>query len=542
MDKSGKTIGMTIGIKLIASLLAALLLEGFLAMAGICHGTGAQGISLWPGGLKASSGYQISEKEDGSLEFIQESSDPQMYFAAAGVPYGSLRLEFAEPLKEDIPLQVYSSSGGEVYTENRYLLEGSRSAEFQIACRDYGDLRLDLDGSFFLKKVTAYPAVSWTEADLGQVISSMSLIRFLVWWILAFGAVSAPHFGALKKRGEGSRFLYLDLLRSMAACFAVAYHVLCVVMLETPAHTARWMVFAVGALIFLTCNPLFLLISGALLAGEKKESPWMFWKKRLVKTGIPLVLFYILYMAVFWAGDLSPGTLLVRGTKTIFSGSSDIAPHFWLMYALLLLYIPVPLIRKTVGRMTEKGGKLLFVLIGAVLFAASVLKSYGLGGAAWFNWILWLGIFLSGYFVTRPWMRRYDGWLFALGIVTAAVSIRIMMVRPDYEGIIFNGSILICGIAWAITAAAVRCERLLTPLSSILAFIGKHSFTVLLVHWLVLYGILLPGYIPGLIARGTAVRLAGTFGLTMAISLAAALVFDDFIFPGLQRIFSRAAS
>ena len=92
MDKSGKTIGMTIGIKLIASLLAALLLEGFLAMAGICHGTGAQGISLWPGGLKASSGYQISEKEDGSLEFIQESSDPQMYFAAAGVPYGSLRL------------------------------------------------------------------------------------------------------------------------------------------------------------------------------------------------------------------------------------------------------------------------------------------------------------------------------------------------------------------------------------------------------------------------------------------------------------------
>ena len=156
--------------------------------------------------------------------------------------------------------------------------------------------------------------------------------------------------------------------------------------------------------------------------------------------------------------------------------------------------------------------------------------------------ILIAAVCAAGYFLTRPWMRRYDGWLFVLGAVTAAVSIRIMMVRPDYEGIIFNGSILICGITWAITAAAIRCERFLSPLSSVLSFIGRHSFTILLIHWLGLYGILLPGYIPGLMARGTVVRLAGTFGLTMAISLAVALVFDNFIFPGLQRIFSRTAS
>lgn len=547
MDKSGKMIKTTTGIKLVVSLLAALLLEGFLAMAGICHGEGAEGIALWPGSLKASSGYQITEEEEGTLRFIQENNDPQIYFASSGVPYGSLRLEFAEPLEEDIPLQVYSSSGGEVYTENRYLLKGSQSAEFQIARRDYGDLRLDLDGSFLLKRVTAYPAISWAEADWGQAVSNMLPGRILVLWLLAFGAASAPCFDASQKNGEGrkrknGRFLYLDLLRSIAACFAVAYHVLCVVMLETPAHTARWIVFAVGALIFLTCNPLFLLISGALLTGEKKESPWTFWRKRLVKTGIPLVLFYILYMAVFWAGDLSPAALAGRGLKTIISGSSDIAPHLWLMYALLLLYIPVPFLRKTVGRMTEKNGKILFVLIGIVLLAATVLKSHGMGNSFWFNWLLWLGIFLSGYFLTRPWMRRYDGWLFVLGAVTAAVSIRIMMVRPDYEGIIFNGSILICGITWAITAAAIRCERFLSPLSSVLSFIGRHSFTILLIHWLGLYGILLPGYIPGLMARGTVVRLAGTFGLTMAISLAVALVFDNFIFPGLQRIFSRTAS
>ncbi len=551
----GKSIG-NIVIKIGLSLLAALLLEGFLAVGQIRHGKGADGIGLWPDRLEESSGYEVTELEEGLL-LKKTGEDPQLYFAPGGVPYGSICLEFGEPLKEDMLLQIYSTRGGEVYTENRYLLEGSQRAEFSIACRDYGRLRLDLDGSVLLQKAEAYPARSWSSAFLAAVRGGgpwssgrelwTVIFRFFLWAVLAFGCISVI-FSRLsrEKRQKPSqpagRLVYLDLLRSLAACFAVAYHVLCVAMLETPVHSAKWLVFAAGALVFLTCNPLFLIISGALLTGDKKERPMAFWEKRVVKTAIPLVLFYFLYMAVFWTGDLPWLRLAVKIGRTVLGGASDIAPHFWLMYALLGIYILVPFLRKTAGRLGEKGGLTLFGFIALLLTAATVLKARGLGGAQWFNWILWMGIFLSGYLVTRPWMRRRDGWIFALGIVTAAVSFYVMMTRRDYEGIIFNGSILICGISWAVTAAAIRAERFIKFLAPVLSFVGKHSFSVLLVHWLVLYGILLPGYIPGLLSYGTAVRLVGTFGFTMAISLGAAMVFDDLIFPGLQRIFSRTPS
>ena len=132
-------------------------------------------------------------------------------------------------------------------------------------------------------------------------------------------------------------------------------------------------------------------------------------------------------------------------------------------------------------------------------------------------------------------MRRYDGFFCVLGLITAIISYQLMLYRDDYMGIVFNGSILIVGISWMLFVLALRLEKLLGFAAGILAFLGKHSFSVLLFHWLVLYGIVMPGFIPGLLSHGLFFRLAGTFAAVTVISLILSMVFDDWIHAGLEK-------
>ena len=112
------------------------------------------------------------------------------------------------------------------------------------------------------------------------------------------------------------------------------------------------------------------------------------------------------------------------------------------------------------------------------------------------------------------------------------------MTRSDYPGIIFNGSILSVGIAWAFFVLALSMEKTVARAAGILSFLGRHSFSVLLIHWLVLYRIVVPGVIPGLLSRGMKARLLGGFFVTSILSLAAALIFDLLLEPGVKKLLS----
>lgn len=527
------------GAVLIISLLAALLLEGFLAVASVHHGKGQSSVNLWPEQIASISGYDVSSQNGASM-VAKTSSDPQMYFTETGYPYGRLAITFAEPIEQDIQAQIYSLGAGEVYYQTVFIQKGSRRAEFDLICRDYGQMRIDLDGSFVLKTIDAYPVVPWGEISLEQVLKQWNMGMFLFLWLMMLGVTyiiaDFAKDSRKKEAKERSRIVSLDLLRTMAAYFAVACHVIGPVIQETGMYTPIWKLLSAGNLLLLTCNPLFLMISGALLVKDRQESPTAFYKKRLGKIAVPLAAYYLFYMAVFWTGDLTVFQWVKRAVRVMLTGSSDIAPHFWLIYAMIVIYVCVPFLRKTVGRLGETGGKRLFLVIAAALSAAAWMKSKGFGGSLWFNWILWLGIFVSGYIIIQPYMRRYDGFFGLFGLAMAAVSYQIMMNRSDYSGIIFNGSILIVGISWAVFVWTLRMENILGWAAEWLSFLGRHSFSVLLIHWLVLYRILMPGYIPGLLSHGFTFRIFGTFIAASGLSLAAALIFDNLIQAGFEKL------
>ena len=65
----------TYGAVLIISLLAALLLEGFLAAVSVHHGKGQPGINLWPERVASVSGYEVSY-QNGTSVVEKTGGDP----------------------------------------------------------------------------------------------------------------------------------------------------------------------------------------------------------------------------------------------------------------------------------------------------------------------------------------------------------------------------------------------------------------------------------------------------------------------------------
>ena len=177
----------TYGAVLIISLLAALLLEGFLAVVSVHHGKGQSGINLWPERIASVSGYDVSSQNGASI-VAKTSSDPQMYFTETGYPYGRLAITFAEPIGQDIQAQIYSLGAGEVYYQTVFIQKGSSRAEFDLVCRDYGQMRMDLDGSFVLKTIDAYPVVPWGEISPEQVLKQWNMGTFLLLWLMMLAA------------------------------------------------------------------------------------------------------------------------------------------------------------------------------------------------------------------------------------------------------------------------------------------------------------------------------------------------------------------
>lgn len=276
----------TYGAVLIISLLAALLLEGFLAVVSVHHGKGQPGINLWPERVASVSGYEVSY-QNGTSVVEKTGGDPQMYFTETGYPYGRLSIAFAEPIEEDVQAQVYSLGAGEVYYQTVFIPKGSSRADFDLVCRDYGQMRLDLDGSFVLKTIEASPVVPWREISLKQVLKQWNMGMFLFLWLIMVAvtysiadfAINSGKNGAKK----GSRIVSLDLLRTLAAYFAVACHVIGPMIQEAGMHTPVWKLLSAGNLLLLTCNPIFLMISGALLVKDRRNLWHPFIKNGLEK-------------------------------------------------------------------------------------------------------------------------------------------------------------------------------------------------------------------------------------------------------------------
>ncbi|MBD2447965.1 acyltransferase family protein [Nostoc sp. FACHB-152] len=114
------------------------------------------------------------------------------------------------------------------------------------------------------------------------------------------------------------------------------------------------------------CVPLFFMLSGYLLL-EKQETFKSFFNKRFKRILIPLVawsIFYILWR-FYYQGDIKA----ISFSSLISLLVSPAAPHLWFLYALIGIYLYLPLLKLIVK---YADNKLLSYYIGLWFLAVSV--------------------------------------------------------------------------------------------------------------------------------------------------------------------------
>ena len=150
-----------------------------------------------------------------------------------------------------------------------------------------------------------------------------------------------------------SRKVYMDVLRVIATVFVICVHTVALAKTTAAPGTLLFRVLEVFNYTFLSCNLFFVMISGALLLPVKGERCRDFFARRFIRVFIPLVVYYNLYVcAKEGIGRLAPsqwGLMLQR----FFIGPPVEAPHLWLVYAIIWLYVLTPFLRYLVQNIPD---------------------------------------------------------------------------------------------------------------------------------------------------------------------------------------------
>lgn len=329
-------------------------------------------------------------------------------------------------------------------------------------------------------------------------------------------------------RNQPGRIVYMDYLRVLAAFLVILVHVLEPAYALLPPRSFTRNVMAAAAGLGLSCNLLFMMLSGALLLGGKEESILKFYSRRFVRVLIPCFAYYLFYFFyVEGISALSPGNWgsLV---KSFLSNDSGQTPHFWLVYIILMFYASAPFFRIMVKHMTEP----MLEALAAVIFILHFIWTYGplvhIQFAASSFLASWDSIFLLGYYcTTRSAMKHYRLFMTA-GLLSGLVIAAAVMTSESLGPLVYNNAppqmLFTCALFLFFRKHG---DRLFARIPTLLSAIGRYSFSILLIHWLVLHRIV--GDVFGIhgLSFGIAGGVAITFLLTLALSLALSFLYDN---------------
>lgn len=319
---------------------------------------------------------------------------------------------------------------------------------------------------------------------------------------------------------------YMDALRFLAVVLVIVNHSVGPV---GAAFSSLLGNFAKGiSADALVCNLLFVMISGALLLPYRDEKTGEFYVKRLSRVAIPLVAYYLCYL--LFSRKIYVSTVFIwPALKTILTGPNDAVPHFWMAYLLLGLYIAVPYQRWMLKDLPDK----ILEGMAAVVFLGSVFRVvlYFIDCTLPFSSILfsWEGIFFLGYYLTQPCSKKYDRILLIGGAVSAVVIGYLSCVREDVFAFAVNYSPVMILFASAVFVWFRNREetgrRITSRGISVIVQVGnKYSFSILLIHWLILFIVLEH-------KLKISMMMFGTYGVFFAVLLQiVATIFVSFVF------------
>lgn len=337
-----------------------------------------------------------------------------------------------------------------------------------------------------------------------------------------------------------SRILYLDYVRLIAALFVILVHCLDVSTANITAGTNAWVAVQSLSSILLVCNTLFIMNSGALILREQKDSLAVFYYKRFLQVAIPFFCYYCIYILLscqyFNSGFLSG---IFKALKDMAAGPIGWAPHLWVIYVILSLYILAPFFGILLRHLNDSMLHGLAVLI--LLFRCLAVYLPAMGLPLNFDLMIspWEGVFLLGYYFAQPISMKYrKAWL-GLGLSACFFTVLCTALRPDYKAILLaEGAPAMILLAASVFLMLRSLESRLPKPGIVMNFLIRHSYSILLVHWAVLYFVRERLNI-GWLTLGMSGSTLLSFILVLVLSAAAAFLFDQTVVLCVQTIFKR---
>ena len=268
--------------------------------------------------------------------------------------------------------------------------------------------------------------------------------------------------------------------------------------------------------------PLFVLLSGASLGLGKALPAGQFYRRRVVKLGVPYVCWFAVY-TLTQHQSLAPGALVRRFLL------GQAAPHLYFVVIIFQLYLLYPLLRRWMARSAS------WCLLGAFLITYGVEKLIVLQRAGFsvipgflrpYLWQLfptWLFYFALGMAATRENLGRLQQFAARHKVVIAAAAVVFTglyvlesKATGDIEAIksplnVYVPLVLLAVFAlWPPLAARLKWMRPAT------AFLARHSMTVYFGHVLLLYWLRTWPVFAGM--RGMVLQLAAVTALTIPLA------------------------
>ena len=230
------------------------------------------------------------------------------------------------------------------------------------------------------------------------------------------------------------------------------------------------------------CNTFFIMISGALLLVDKEESVFTFYKKRLLRIAIPLIVYYLWYLWQYEKiGVLTWQEIAIK----ILSADvyNDNVPHFWLVYEIVAIYVAVPFLRIMLKNMSYT----MLTQLVVITYVLSILMKFipnqigtiiPLSG--------WCAVAIVGYWYSREESRKFDTWMIIAGVLVSILEY--FKIDPNLA---YQDSMTALTQYFIITVLAVFaiCFKLQNHLKNfyLLRLVSKYSYGILLIHMWALY-------------------------------------------------------
>ncbi len=227
------------------------------------------------------------------------------------------------------------------------------------------------------------------------------------------------------KKNKGNLSLPVDLIRTIGIVLVVMLHVsneYYTIIYQTPLESAGfWWTATVYKSLTLSCIPLFIMLSGALLLQPFKinEPITVFLRKRANRIGLAFAFWSAVYIAWGFFVNQIPVTFynVVEGTaKSLFTGPWY---HFWFLYLIAGLYLITPVLRAVVAYRAQNLLRYLIILwfLGvAVVPFLQLITGYSLSSGV-FVFGGWIGYFVLGTYLQNKRLRSSILYgLFLLGL------------------------------------------------------------------------------------------------------------------------------